>query len=175
VYVPYGMQDWSIPLAVATAAFLVALVWRVRPLVGGRPRGIGRDAIRAAHARIDAAQTDAERAEALCDAAGLVGTGSAKGLYLRAMRAAPASVAIVERAAVSLARRPRALEALLWRRLAAAPWTASPQATAAALDVLARLYEGPLRNAVRANAMTNAREALLPRKGAEGAASTSPG
>lgn len=157
------MQDWSIPLAVATAAFLAVLVWRVRPLVGGAARGrAGREAVRAAHARIDAAKTPAERADALCDAAGLVGAGSARGLYLRAMREAPASTAIVERAAASLARRPRALEALLWRRLGATPWPDSRDATVAALDVLVRLYEGPLRNAVRAKAMANARQALAP-------------
>jgi hypothetical protein len=157
------VQDWSIPLGVATAAFLAALVWRVRPLVGGAARGrAGREAVKAAHARVDAAKTAAERADALCDAAGLVGTGGARGLYLRAMREAPASVAIVERAAASLARRPRALEALLWRRLGATPWADSRDATAAALDALVRLYEGPLRNTVRAKAIANARQALAP-------------
>jgi hypothetical protein len=171
------VQDWSIPLGVATAAFLAALVWRVRPLVGGAARGkAGREAVRAAHARVEAAKTADERAEALCDAAGLVGAGSAKGLYLRAMREAPASAAIVERAAVSLARRPRALEALLWRRLGATPWASSRDATVAALDVLVRLYEGPLRNAVRAKTMANARQALAPdrpRDASETASTTS--
>ncbi len=158
------MQDWSVPLIVAVAAFLAVLVWRVRPVVAwGRGRGENREALREAHERIEKAANEAERAVALCDAAGLVGARGARGLYLRAMRADPASVAVVERAVAGLARRPRSLEAVLWRRLATAPWATSPDATRAALDALRGLYEGPLRNAVRAKAMENARDALAPR------------
>src|SRR5579883_2662968 len=97
------MQPWSVPLIVATAAFLAVLLWRVRPAVlGGKDRA-AREALRAAHARVAAAKDDATRAEALCDAAELVvrdlrGPASAAALYQRAMRAAPASSAVVERA-----------------------------------------------------------------------------
>jgi hypothetical protein len=155
------MQDWSVPLIVATAAFLAVLVWRVRPVVArGRARGATAEALREAHARIEAATSEPDRAIALCEAAALVGPRGARGLYLRAMRADPASASVVERAAAGLARRPRALESLLWRHLATTPWTTSREATRAALDVLRTLYEGPLRNPVRAQAMAHARDAL---------------
>jgi hypothetical protein len=155
------MQDWSIPLVVAAAAFLAVLVWRVRPFVAwGRSRREGREALREAQARIDAARSEPERAAALCDAAGLVRAGGAKGLYLRAMRADPSSVNVVERAVAGLSHRPRSLESLLWRRLATSAWTESADATRAALDALRVLYEGPLRDAVRARAMAHARDVL---------------
>jgi hypothetical protein len=157
------MQDWSIPLVVAVAAFLAVLVWRVRPLIAwGRGGPGGRAALREAQARIEAAASEPERALALCDAAGLVGAAGARGLYLRAMRADPTSVNVVERAVAGLSRRPRSLESLLWRRLGACAWADSKDASRAALDALRALYEGPLRNAVRARAMANARDLLGP-------------
>jgi hypothetical protein len=155
------MQEWSLPLILATTAFLVVLLWRIRPLVPGQRRSASREAIREARARIEAAGTDRERALALCDAADLMRAGSAKGLYLRAMRADPRSPQIVARAVGRLADRPRTLESILWRHLAVAtPWTETREATWAALDALRALYEGPLRNPTRARAMANARDAL---------------
>jgi hypothetical protein len=154
------MQEWSLPLTLATAAFLAVLLWRVRPLIPGRRRGASRADIRQARALIEAAPSEPARARALCDAADLMKSGSAKGLYLRALRADPASVEVVQRATTGLAKRPRALESLLWRHLAASPWRQSPDATRAALDALRALYEGPLRNAARAKAIANARDAL---------------
>jgi hypothetical protein len=155
------MHDWSVPLIVATAAFLAVLVWRVRPFVAfGRGGGATAEALREAHARVEAATSDADRAVALCEAAALVGPRGARGLYLRAMRADPTSVNVIERAVAGLSRRPRALESLLWRHLASTPWTSSREATRAALDALRVLYEGRLRNAVRAQAMAHARDAL---------------
>jgi hypothetical protein len=60
-----------------------------------------------------------------------------------------------------MAHRPRALEKLLWRRLAAAPWGETREATAASLDALRVLYEGPRKNAVFAKAVAHARDALV--------------
>lgn len=155
------MEDWSIPLVVATAGFLTVVLWQVRPLVGwGRQRGASRAELREAHTRIEAAKDDGERAMALCDAADLMAPSSAKGLYLRAIRSDPASVRVIERAVAGLRRRPRALESVLWRHLATASWTATPEATRAALEALRALYAGPLRRSVRAKAMANARDAL---------------
>jgi hypothetical protein len=154
------VQEWSLPLTLAAAAFLVVLLWRVRPLIPGRRRGASRDDIRQAQARIEAATGEPERARALCDAADLMRTGSAKGLYLRALRADPTAVDVIQRAAAGLAKRPRALESLLWRHLGSTPWRDSPDATRAALDALRALYEGPLRNATRAKAIANARDAV---------------
>jgi len=159
-------MTWNVPLVVATFAFVLFLLWKLRPAFGaGGGRGKGA-ALRAAKQRLESAKTDEERALALCDAgdavaAGLAGGDSAVGYYLRAMRASPASAELVARAAKGLARKPRALESLLWRRLGAEPWSGGGEAAArAALDELARLYAGPLRNAPRARAMENARALL---------------
>ena len=154
------MEDWSVPLVIATAAFLALILWRVRPFLGGRSRGAGREALREVQTRIEAAKTEAERAMALCDAAELMRAGEAKGMYLRAMRADSTSATVVERAVAGLANRPRTLESLLWRYLGTRPWSESKDATRAALDALRVLYEGPLRNAVRAKAMAQARDSL---------------
>jgi hypothetical protein len=159
------MQESFVPLTLAAGAFLAVLLWRVRPLVEWTTlRRASREALHEAQARIESAQDGSERARALCDAADLLATqvrgrGSATGLYLRAMRSDPKSVDVVERAVAGLARRPRALESILWRHLATTPWDQSRGAAVAALDALRILYEGPLRNAVRARALANARDA----------------
>jgi hypothetical protein len=161
------MQLPSIALDVATGAFVLMILWRVRPSFGPVRRA-GRQALREAQARIEKATDEAARARALCDAADIVvadaplaGSARAQGLYLRALRADPASAEVIARAVLGLARRPRALEGLLWRHLGAADWRGPCKpAMVAALDALKGLYEGPLRNAVRARAIGNAREAL---------------
>jgi len=160
------MQDAFVPLVASTGAFLTLVLWRVRPLVAWRTKKrANREAMREAQARIEGAPEGPERARALCDAADLVarqvrGRESAAGLYLRAMRSDPRSVDIVRHAVAGLARRPRALESLLWRHLGTVAWTESPDSAAAALDALRELYEGPLRNPARARALANARGLL---------------
>jgi len=70
------------------------------------------------------------------------------------------SRADVERLALELARRPRKLETLLWRHLAAVQWTGEHRdSVRASLDALRVLYEGRLKNAVRARALARALEA----------------
>ncbi len=167
------MQVSSIPLALATAAFLLLVLWRVRPLVPaavlaalglpwGRKAKDRRDALALTRQRIETAPDEHARALALCDAAEIVaktvtGAASAKGFYQRAMRSDPESVEVVRRTAAGLAGRPRALESLMWRHLASAPWEGTcADASHAALEALRALYEGPLRNSVRARAMANA-------------------
>jgi hypothetical protein len=83
---------------------------------------------------------------------------SARGLFLRAMRADPTSVEVITRARAWLSKRPRALESLLWRHLGGSPWRESREATGAALAALAELYEGPLWNPIRARAVANAHD-----------------
>jgi hypothetical protein len=165
------MVGLSTPLVVAAAAFLFVLLWRVRPAIPwawGPRRPAARKALREAQGRIESATDPIARARALCDAAdvmarGVGGASSATGLYLRALRTDPRSAEIVNRAVTGLTARPRALESLLWRHLGQAPWTSdSREATRIALDSLRVLYEGPLRNAVRARALANARDALPP-------------
>ncbi len=163
------MVGLSTPLVVAAAAFLLVLLWRVRPAFPwgwGPRRRASREALRDAQVQIESTTDPRARARALCDAAdlkarGVGGASSAAGLYLRAMRTDPSSADVVGRAVAGLAARPRALESLLWRHLGQAPWTRdSREATRRALDSLRVLYEGPLRNAVRARALANARDAL---------------
>ena len=155
------MQGLSPPLLVAVALFLAAVLWRVRPAFGfGHRPGASRAAFKAQLERAEATKDDHEKALALCDAADLLAARGAKGLYLRAMRVDPTSVQVVQRAVTGLAKRPRALESVLWRRLAAGPWTGSREATGAALDALRVLYEGPLRNAMRAKVFGHARDAM---------------
>ena len=160
------MKDSFVPLILAAGAFLIVLLWRVRPLgPWSAKRLASQQALREAQGRIEAAPDDAQRALALCDAADLLsaqvrGRSSARGLYLRAMRLDSRSVQIIDRVVAGLSKRPKALEALLWRRLAAEPWSGSREATLAILDALRTLYDGPLRNAIRARALHNAREAI---------------
>jgi hypothetical protein len=161
-------MPWNVPLVVASAVFVVFLLWKLRPRMGGRGTEGRRAALRAARARATAAKSEGERALALCDAgdaaaSGLAGSESAIGYYLRAMRASPQSADLVTRAALGLERKPRALESLLWRRLGAEPWVGGGEAAArVALVELGRLYAGPLRNAARARAMENALALLTP-------------
>jgi hypothetical protein len=161
------MQEWSTPLVLATGAFLAVLLWRVRPAwPWSSKRKALRETLREARARIEAAKDPVARAQALCDAADITARGggrygSAAGLYQRALRTDPKSAEIVSRAVAGLAKRPRALESLLWRALAAGQWTGdSRDATRVALEALRALHEGPLKNPVRARALANARDAI---------------
>jgi hypothetical protein len=161
------MEGLSTPLVAAAAAFLVVVLWRVRPaLPFGARRRASREALREAKERIESSATPEARALALCDAADIMvrsvgGASSATGLYLRAMRTDPHSAAVVGRAIAGLGARPRALESLLWRHLAQAPWTSdSRETTKTVLDALRALHEGPLKNAIRARAFGNFRDAL---------------
>jgi hypothetical protein len=161
------MQGLSTPLVAAAAAFLLVVLWRVRPALPFSPRRrASKQALREAKARIEASPSPQARALALCDAADIMarsvgGAQSAIGLYLRAMRTDPQSAVVVGRAVAGMASRPRALESLLWRHLAQAPWSReSRDATRSVLDALRVLHEGPIKNAIRARALGNARDAL---------------
>jgi len=152
-------MGWEIPLVAAAGAFFVVMVARIWPSFQSRPPL--RVALKDARERIEAAKDDKTKALALCDAAdacalALGRGGSAVGYYLRAMRCDPSSAAIVKRAARGLERRPRDLEALLWRRLASAEWTGAR----ATLEELVNLYENRLKNAHRARALKHAMRAL---------------
>lgn len=159
------MQGLSTPLVAAAAAFLLVVLWRVRPaLPWTSRRRASREALREARMRIESAADPKARALALCDAGDVMAGSSgsaASGLFLKAMRADPNSADVVGRAVTGLVRRPRALESLLWRHLAQAPLTSeSREATRAVLDALRVLHEGPLKNSIRARAIANVRDAL---------------
>ncbi len=160
------LEDWHLPLIIAAAVFGAFMLWKVRPAAFSPTRAAARAALREAQKRIEMARDESARAQALCDAGdaaagAAVGSASAIGFYLRAMRLVPTSADLVERAATGLARRPRALETLLWRRLGAEPWDgAARPAAKAALHHLVRLYTGPIRHAIRAKALEHALGAL---------------
>jgi hypothetical protein len=158
-------MSWQIPLAIVASVFLLVVLWQNRPaFVGTRPSL--RVALKDARARIEGAKDEPSRALALCDAGdacalALGRANTAIGYYLRAMRCDPHSVAIVDRAALGLAKRPRALESLMWRRLGAEAWTDGTREPAmAALRQLVKLYEGRLRDPHRARAIEHALAAL---------------
>jgi hypothetical protein len=155
-----AFMTWQVALAVLAVLFALSILWRVRPVLGGRRVGVGRrTALADARARVAAATSTSDRAVALCDAADArlqVGGSltSALGYYVRAMRTDPSATEPVLRAARGLARRPRALETLLWRRLAVTPWEGATRAAAIAeLTELQHVYAGSLRNRVRAKAV----------------------
>jgi hypothetical protein len=155
------MEGSTLPLAIAAGVFFAMVVWRVRPAIGfGRRPGVSKEALRGHLARAEAAKDEHERALALCDAADLMAAGGARGLYLRALRADPGAVQVVQRAVTGLAKRPRALEHVLWRHLSQSPWVPAREATVASLDALRILYEGPLRKSIRAKFFAHARDAL---------------
>ncbi len=145
-------MDWK--LIAAATVFGLYVIYRFRPMFAGSRAALG--SLAEARKKIDAAKTDEERALALAEAgdacAGAVGrTTGAVGYYTRAMRANPSSVDLVERAAKGLLRRPRALEQLMWRRLASEGWGGNNKAAAlAALTHLCRVYERSPRNKTRA-------------------------
>ena len=153
-------------LVVVAVLFGGFRVWRLRPsFAGSRTGGPARGALRDAKKRIEGAKNPGERALALCDAgdacAASLRANSAVAYYMRAMRSDPTSPALVERAVQGLARRPHALEALLWRRLGAEPWAGGSRTAAlTALRSLAHLYESQLRNRARARALDYALAAL---------------
>ncbi|MCC6554185.1 MAG: hypothetical protein IT372_14360 [Polyangiaceae bacterium] len=162
--------DWRHALAAAAALFVAFLVFKMRPV---RRRGRAFVAeLAAARERVRRASSPEERVEALCEAGALAARGAgreaaAAGLFLRAMRAAPASPQVIERAAAALARSaPRVLEKMLWRRLSALPWEGAHRAAARAAALgLRDLYLHALRDRGRAGLMGKlADELAAPRR-----------
>ena len=162
-------MDWQWPLLAVSGLFVAVTVWRVRPVLPPT-KVLDRKRLHTARTRLETATSDAERSQALCEAgetSALAGrVTSAEGYFLRAMRAQPHDAAPVERAALAMARYPRALEALLWRRLGAEAWHApNRQATLVTLRYLQSVYDGPLGKRVpgkrvQARALEFARDAL---------------
>src|SRR4029079_4206218 len=87
-------------------------------------------------------------------------TSAAVAYYLRALRADPGSKEIASRAAEGLARRPAALEKVMWRQLASARFDESREAAVVALRALATSYARRPRFHARARALENVLGAL---------------
>lgn len=153
-------------LVAVAVAFGLIVVWRARPAMGGGRGASFRTALRNAQARVEAAKDDAAKALALCDAADACAvafgrSSAAVSYYLRAARLDPGSNDVLERARTGLARKPRALENYLWRRLGGDPWNdATRPAHAAALLALAELYDKRLKNHARGKALAHVVDAL---------------
>jgi hypothetical protein len=145
---------WRHALVGAAVLFVIFLLAKMRPSVGGRSQ-LSAD-VRAARDRAHAATTPEARGTAYADA----GEAAAKqgrwtasaGFFLRAMLAVPTSAELVERTARALeARRPRLLEKMFWRRLAQLPWDdAHAPALGSVASTLGRAYRGKLHDKTRA-------------------------
>lgn len=160
-------MDWQIPLLVSACAFAAFMVFRFRPVMSGEGRASA-VALKEAKQRLVAAKDDASKATALCEAADacarLGRTSAAVSFYLRALRADPGSKDIAHRAAEGLARRPAALEKVMWKQLAASRIGESEDAREAAviaLRALATSYATRRRFHARARALENVLEALV--------------
>ena len=151
-------MTYEIPLLVSAVVFAAFLAFKFRPAVGHEGR-VNAAALVEAKKRLEAAKDDAARAVALGDAAeasaNLGRVDGATAYFLRAFRADPASVEIVERAAKALARRPNALEKLMWRHLGLGPGEGASRraATLATLKVLSQVYGRKPRTRVRQQAV----------------------
>ncbi len=117
------MTPTTIALLATVLLFALHVIVQVRPSLSRRAREAD-GKVRAARARAREGEAR-DRALALAEAGeAAAGAGrwiSAAGSFLRAMRVDPSSGEVVDRAAAALARRPRLLESLLLRRVAAAP------------------------------------------------------
>ena len=159
------MPDYRV--LVAAVAFLLIVLWRVRPALSDDEepppvRGL------------DKAKNDDERAEILAAAGdtfarSLGGARRAASCYARAMRLRPESQELVTRATTGLAKSPKVLEALAWRRLGAGPWEGKTRPVAEQLlGALITIYEGAAKTRPRARAL----EHLLASLGGASASST---
>ena len=148
----------TIALLVVTIGFLSLVVARTWPRMGKKRNVPLGAALKIAREKIEGAKTDAEKADALCEAADACALAfgrseAAASYYLRAMRLVPSSAELVERAITNLEHRPRTLESLLWRKLAAMDTTPNRDVSLAVLRGLARVYTMRPRHAVRARAI----------------------
>ena len=155
--------DWHIPLLVSAIAFAAFMIFRFRPVISGDGRASAA-LLKEAKQRILAAKDDVARASALCDAADacvrLGRIGAAVTFYLRALRADPSSKEIAHRAAEGLARRPPALEKVMWRHLASTRFVDSREGAVIALRALVASYSKRPRFHARARALENVLEGL---------------
>lgn len=145
--------DWRYLLVGAAVVFVVFLLVKMRPAWPLRARSSAE--VRAARDRAREATTARGKAEALCEAGEIAARSalavSSVGYFLRAMRADPEWPLAVERTARALARRPRLVERIMWRRLAEVPWDSEHrEALRAAAFALRDVYDGRLRDRIRA-------------------------
>ncbi len=150
--------DWHTPLLVSAIAFAAFMVFRFRPVLSG-PGRASAALLKAAKQRILSAKDEASRGNALADAADACARlgrfRAAVSYYLRALRANPTSHELAYRAAEGLARRPAALEKVMWRQLANTHFADSREAAVIALRALVTSYSRRPRFHARARALEN--------------------
>jgi hypothetical protein len=111
-----------VPLLIATALFVIVLIWRIRPVMPlTRPQD--REALKVAQEKIAVATSGAERGIALCEAGEVCSARGrrvgAEGFFRRALLESP-QAATLDRAFAALEKWPRTAEAVLWRALSGA-------------------------------------------------------
>lgn len=140
------MSASTIALVAVAFLFAVYVIVQVRPAMLRRGRR-ATTGIREAHDRARTATTPDARALALVEAGEVAAKAgrwiSAAGSFLRAFRSDPSSAAIVTRTAAAMAPRPRLLESILLRKVAAFDPGTPPgdPALVATLEELKALYE----------------------------------
>jgi hypothetical protein len=149
----------NVLLAFAAIVFALYLFWKLRPAMGvDDALELRRRADSTLVASLASLPNDAARVAVLCDeaekSASAVGRRRrAAMLFARAMRLAPDDATIVTRATKALLKKPRLLEALLWKRLAQSPGGTDKAAVEATLDALAQAYGKMPRRGMRQRAM----------------------
>lgn len=127
----------------ASVAFVLILVWRFRPqLSSDHDRPVPRKLAKQLEGATDSAAKAAVLFDAGTQALTALRYGNAYNYFRRALRVQPDSAELVERVAQALARRPRGLEALLWRSLSEADFQGgNREAALAALGALVQVYD----------------------------------
>jgi tetratricopeptide (TPR) repeat protein len=139
----------------ASVAFVLIIVWRFRPQFSSDP---DRPMPKKLATQLEGAPDSAAKASLLFDAgtAALAALryASAEAYFRRALRVQPNSPELLERVVQALSRRPRGLEALLWRSLSEADFHGANRAVAlAALAALVGLHERTPKQRTKAAAL----------------------
>ncbi len=152
----------NVLLAFAAIVFALYLFWKLRPAIGvDDALELRRRADDALAQNLAGLGDDSSRVAMLCEegerlAAAVGRRRRAAILFARAMRLAPSDAKVIERASRALAKKPRLLEALLWKRLAYAQTTpAEKPALEATLAALAGAYAKMPRRSMRQRAVMN--------------------
>ncbi len=150
----------NVLLAFAAIVFALYLVWKLRPAMGvDDALELRRRADNTLASSLGLLPSDAARVAMLCDegeklALSVGRRRRAAILFARAMRLAPTDVVVVERATKALIKKPRLVEALLWKRLAQAPGGVSERPVIeATLAALALAYGKMPRRGMRQRAV----------------------
>jgi len=149
------------------AVFVLVLLYRVRPSFGFRQVKAISQGVIDARAKLGAAQTPREKAQALCEIGDAFahtkgGRGAAMGQYLRALKVDPSWPHPIELLKDLLFKdRPLVLERTMWRRLSMVDWrTGNQEVALSCASVLADLYKNRVKDRSRAIVMKRLAEEI---------------